>query len=159
MPRGKRLSDVEKGKIEAFYEDGVGLREIGCRINRSLRVIQNFLNDKENYGKKKSTGRKSKLSERDKRKIINTASNSMVSCAQITKQYQLNVSRHTVFRVLKECKNIQRQKLKKIPKLLPRHIDARMQFARNNMNTDWSKVQNRSYIRSRRLHCFVVPNN
>lgn len=159
IPRGKRLNDIEKGKILGFFESGVALREIARRMERSDTVVRNFLNDQENYGKNKHPGPKSKLKERDKRRIIKLASNSMLSCSQITRECQLNVSRQTVFRVIKNNKHIVRQKLKNIPKLLPRHKDARLAFARNNMNTDWSKVDyTRIFLNSAIQPLCCLPN-
>ena len=42
----------------------------------SRRVIHNFLKNVEDYGKEKSTGRPSSLSDRDKRVILRVAFNS-----------------------------------------------------------------------------------
>lgn len=91
--------------------------------------------------KTRKVDQKKKLSERDKRKIINLSSNTMTSCAQIARDIQSNVSRWTIFRVLKHSQNIVRQKLKNVPKLLPRHTAARLEFARNNMRTNWNQVE------------------
>lgn len=140
MPRGSYLSEVEKGKILAFLEENVSFREIGRRINRSEKVIRNFVKNKENYGQNKSGGPKNKLSARTKRRIINMASNSTKSTNTIVKELQLNVHRSTVSRVLKQSPHIEHQKLQKMPRLLSGHKASRLEFARNNMNTDWKKV-------------------
>lgn len=140
MPRGKELSDYEKGQISAFYSSGCGFREIGRKIGRSHKVVSNFLKDQENYGKNKRTGRKHKLSNRDKRRIINHASNSTMSCKALGALTETNVSVTTVWRVLKGSEHIVRSKLQTAPRLLQRHIAARMLFAENNMNTDWPLV-------------------
>lgn len=60
MPRGKYLSDVEKGKILAFSEEGLSLREIGRKLNRHHVTIGNFLRDPVNYGLHKTGGPKKK---------------------------------------------------------------------------------------------------
>lgn len=140
MPRGTYLNDLEKGKILGFYEKNVSFREIGRRLNRSEKVVRNFLKNQDNYGRNKKGGPKCKLSDRNKRMIIRLASNSINSLNDVVKKLNLNVSRSTVNRVLNNAPHIVRQKLKTMPRLLPRHKQARLNFARRNMATDWKKV-------------------
>ena len=97
--------------------------------------------DSTGYGSKKSGGRKEKLSSREKRRIVKVASNSMKSLNQIQSECQLNVSRSTVYWVLTDRPNIQKQNLISAPKILRRHIIARLNFAQENMQTDWEKVR------------------
>lgn len=142
MPRGKKLSDVEQGKILAFMEQGLGIRETARKIDRSHRVVQNFLNDKENYGQTKRTGRKRLLDKRTEARIVRKASNSSLSVNQIRAEVGTSVSKSTVWRTIRRQTFMDFQKLKPAPRLLPRHIEARLEFARNNMNRDWTKVRN-----------------
>lgn len=142
MPRGTYLSEQEKGKILAYRECDVGIREIARRLNRSHHVVLNFLKNPHGYGNNKKGGPKKKLSGRTQRRIIKAASNSLKSLNQIKTELSLDVSRSTVWRCLKDSPYIQRQKLKQAPRLLPRHKEARLQFARDNMRRDWSKVCN-----------------
>ena len=79
MPRGTYLTDVEKGKILAFLENELSFREIGRKLARSDRVVRNFPKNKSQYGKNKTGGPKRKLCERDRRRIVKAASNSMES--------------------------------------------------------------------------------
>ena len=51
MPRGKPLSEIEKGQIMAYHETGMTNRSIAARISRSHDLINNFLKNPENYGK------------------------------------------------------------------------------------------------------------
>lgn len=142
MPRGTYLSEQEKGKILAYRDSDVKIREIARRLNRSHHVVLNFLKNPDGYGKNKKGGPKKKLSKRCQRRIINAASNSLKSLNQIKAELMLDVSRSTVYRTLKDSPNIRRQKLKQAPRLLPRHKANRLQFARDNMRRDWSKVCN-----------------
>lgn len=71
MGRGKKLTDLEKGQILAHHSQGKSLRWIGREIHRSFKVVSNYLNNPDNYGLKKSTGRPRKLSERAERRITN----------------------------------------------------------------------------------------
>ena len=53
--------------IEAYEQEGVSIREIGRRLGRSDKVVQNYLKDPEKYATTKRKPKKSKLSPRDKR--------------------------------------------------------------------------------------------
>uniref|UniRef100_A0A0K8U827 Transposase IS30-like HTH domain-containing protein n=1 Tax=Bactrocera latifrons TaxID=174628 RepID=A0A0K8U827_BACLA len=52
MPRGKPLTLEERGKIEAYHEEGRSNRDIARRLNRSGCVIDNFIKMGYLYGKK-----------------------------------------------------------------------------------------------------------
>lgn len=140
MPRGTVLSDEEKGKIGAYEDEGLNYAQISRKVGRSRCVIASFLKNRQKYGKKYKTGRKPKLSDRDKRMIINKASNSFVSCAQLAGQCSKRVSKMTVWRVLNSSETIVRSVMKKVPTLRPHHKTARLQFASNNLDTDWNSV-------------------
>jgi IS30 family transposase len=148
MPRGKHLSEIEKGQILAYHSSNCSIREIGRRINRSHNVILNFLAEPDSYGKFKTGGPKKKLSDRDERRVVQAASNSLKSLKQIKSECQVDVSRSTLHRVLKRNTNIVRQKLLSAPRLLERHKAARLEFARANMHRDWHKVDFYSIIRN-----------
>lgn len=140
MARGKKLSDIEKGKILALHGEGKKNREIARKIQRSRCLVDNFLKNPNVYGTKKSTGPKEKLTARDKRQIIRKASNSEKSCNEIKREVQLNVSRWTIRRYLIKSKVIKRVKMKRAPFLTDRHKLLRLQFAQQNMNRNWHWV-------------------
>lgn len=140
MPRGAYLTEIEKGKILALFDEGISKREIGRRIDRSDCVVRNFLKDIENYGKNKTGGPKSKISDRSQRRIVNSASNSMKTAREIANECDQSGSRWSIHRVLKRSKVIKRQKLQPAPRLLDRHITGRLEFARINMARDWKNV-------------------
>jgi IS30 family transposase len=52
MGRGKRLSAEEVESIKSLQQEGYSNRYIAARINRSPRVVNNFVRNVENYGKK-----------------------------------------------------------------------------------------------------------
>lgn len=96
MGGGKILSVEEITKILAFREVNLGLREIARKLGRSLCVVQNFFKNPDNYNRTKKGRPTRKLTARDKRRIINTASNSTSSCSKIKSELSLNVSKSTV---------------------------------------------------------------
>jgi transposase len=140
MPRGSYLSELEKGNILAFQNEGLSLRETARRINRSHKVVSNYLRNPAQYGTNKKGGPKKKVSPRTARRITATANNSLKSCKRIGHECGANVSRWTIRRILNKNEHIVRQKLKKSPRLLPRHKTARLEFAHQNMNRNWENV-------------------
>lgn len=140
MGRGKSLSEYEKGQIVAYHNQGLSNRKIAGRVGRSLNVVNLFLNDPVNYGTRKSPGRPSKVSERDKRQIIRKASNSVVSCSTIKKDLELEVSAETVRRVIHKNPNIRRRRLRKGPAIRKENRKKRVEFGQRNTRKDWSMV-------------------
>lgn len=141
MPKGSVLNEKERGMILAFKQEGVSLREIGRRINRSDKVIRNFINDPQKYNTIKRKPRKTKISDREKRKIVNLASNSTKSLNQIKNELNLDVSRETIRKVLHNNPNIKRSKMIKAPNLTNQHKEFRLEFARTNMARQWDNVR------------------
>ena len=147
MPRGTYLSDVEKGKILAFLENGLSFREIGRKLGRSDKVVRNFAKNQSQYGKNKTGGPKRKLSERDRRRIVKAASNSMKSLSQISADCGVKVSNSTISKVRNESGTITRQSLITVPRLpQDRRKTARMEFAKKNLQTNWSQVNKYFYF-------------
>lgn len=143
MPRGKELTDVEKGKILALHDENISTRGIAKRIKRSQKVVVDYLKNPAGYGQKKyKRGRKSKLNNRQKNQIIQAASNSTKSTKEIKQELDLDVHRETVRRVIKNSDRIVRAKMLPAPALKPEHIEKRKSFARNNMSTNWRHVSN-----------------
>lgn len=141
MGRGKALSELEKGKIVAFFDQQLGMREISRKLGRSLCVVQNFLKDRENYGTKKSSGRPKVLSVRETRQVGRLASNSVRSANMIKKELRLSASKSTILRAIKEQPHIIRAKLKKAPLLNANHKVKRLEFAKKHMSTNWHQVK------------------
>lgn len=135
------MSDLEKGQIVAYFDQQLGMREIARKLGRSLCAIQNFLKDRENYGKNKSSGRPKVLSVRETRQVARLASNSMRSANIIKKELRLSASKSTILRAIKSQRHIIRAKLKKAPMLNAVHKVKRLEFAKNHMSTNWHQVK------------------
>jgi transposase len=70
MGRGKRLTAEEIGNIKCLREEGYSNREIARRIHRSAKVVNNFVQDIENYGKNYRGSIKSATTARERRTIL-----------------------------------------------------------------------------------------
>ena len=141
MPRGIKLSEFEKGQITAYHEANKSNRKIARLMGRSLDLVNRFVKNPEEYGIIKRTGPANKLSERDKRGIFRAASNSTATCSKIKKDLGLGVSPVTIRRVISKNPNLVWRKMKKASALKEIHRQGRLEWARQNMNTDWSKVR------------------
>ena len=85
MGHGQQLTECEKGNITAYRDENKSLRWIAKKIERSYTVVRNFCLEIENYGNKFEGGRASKLTARDRRVLINTASKGKSSSKQLKK--------------------------------------------------------------------------
>ena len=121
------------------------VKESQLNLSREMKktenVIRNFLRDPSGYGTAKVSGRPSKLSKRDKRRIIRKASNSTLSCADIGNNLNLDVSRCTIWRTLKQSSHLIWSKLISGPYLKEHHKAARLEFARKSMARNWKMVK------------------
>uniref|UniRef100_A0A914DAA9 Transposase n=1 Tax=Acrobeloides nanus TaxID=290746 RepID=A0A914DAA9_9BILA len=137
MPRGKVLTEREKGQIDAYRREKKSLHYIARALGRLRDVIRRYMKNPVKYGNIKRKGRKQKLSGRVQRQISRIASNSTKSCVEIKRELGLEVSKSTVRRVLVRNPNLKHQKMNAEPRLLPRHKVARVGFAEKNMARDW----------------------
>ena len=91
MGRGKKLNEAETKQILELKQQQLSIAKISKVTTRSRKVIHNFLRNIEDYGKK-STGRPSSLSDRDKRAILRVASNSQLTTKQIMQKSNVSAS-------------------------------------------------------------------
>ncbi|KHJ99009.1 hypothetical protein OESDEN_00999 [Oesophagostomum dentatum] len=68
------------------------------------------------------------------------ASNSSLSSDDIPSEVDLDALKPTVLRAVHRNGTLVKQKMKPAPCLTPLHQKARLEFARNNMNTNWNKI-------------------
>lgn len=142
MPLGKRLSDNEKGKIDAFLLCGLNTATIAAKIDRSWTVVDNYIKLKEKYGVKKSTGRPKKITERTNRAVTRFASNKSISLNEIIQKYDLNIHKSTLSRLFAQQEILKYEKLKQAPLLTKQHKNDRLEWAERHtiLQTDWTKI-------------------
>lgn len=103
MGKKADLTSDEKAHIHALHDQGLSLRQIASIVPRSLKAIQNCVKQYVLGTQKVRTGRKSLLTDRDRRAIIREASNKATSSAQVKAALNLSVSARTVRRVIKNA--------------------------------------------------------
>jgi transposase len=86
MGRIKRLTAEEIGSIKCLREEGYSNREIARRIHRSVKVVNNFVQNIENYGKSYRGGIQTATPERERRTILREASNSTMTQEKLKTQ-------------------------------------------------------------------------
>lgn len=116
-------------------------------VEVSRSGVQQVLRRKQASGsvaRKKGSGRPRKMNSRDTRALEQHAlRNRKSSIAQISKDFVPAsgnlVSRHTISRRLKDV-GIRSRRCRKVPALKPRHKAARLVWAKDHRNTDWTKI-------------------
>ena len=129
MGRSKTLSENENGRIEAFRKANYSRSRIAKELNRSINVISNYLNAPEDYGIKKSPGRKKKLSAKQER-LLRRASFGTFSANQLRTELNLTVSKNIVINYLNASKILKYEKRLKVPALQEHHKIASVQWAK-----------------------------
>lgn len=142
MPRGRRLTEREKGKIDILRSQKCSNRQIAKKIRRSETVIRNYARLNDNYGVKPIGGQKSKIVGVLKKRIIHLASSESMSASQIKQELALPQSIRTIQRVLSKCPSLIYKKFKSRPHLTAAHKSARTAFAQSSIKDrlDWSKI-------------------
>ena len=99
---------------DAFLKNGHSQREIAKKINRLRCALNNYIKNK-NKTPQKIPGWPEKLRPRNKRAIIRDVRKSGKSISQIQPSGDINVSRWTIWRTLKNCPNVKYSKGQKAP--------------------------------------------
>ena len=142
MGRGKFLSEGEKETILLFRYQGQSGRSIAKGLKRSVCVVGNFLRNPAKYGTKKSTGRPSKLSGADKRRILRLASTGKKSARDIKNETEVSVGLGHIQKIISSSPNLVQKKRKHAPVLTSQHKVAREKFAVDAVQLDstWDKI-------------------
>lgn len=129
MPRGKNLSEFEKGQIQALKEHGMTNTAIAERLKRSRCVIANYLRNPETYGTTKRSGRPPKVTERELRLICRTAKSGITSARKLRDEHSIPLSVRRVREILHDHPEMVFTKRKPTPHLKKEHKQARLEWA------------------------------
>lgn len=140
MPKLGKLTETEKGMIEAYREAGKSNRWIANKIGRNESTIRYYFTTKNNV--KKQPGPKPKLSLATKRLILRNASNQATSVAKIKSDLDLNASAESIRLVLKNSGNLLYKKMLVKPPLKPQHKFNRVCWAKEKMSwvDEWKNI-------------------
>ena len=143
MPRGTHLTIEQKTIITTLNSTHHSNRAIAKAINRSPKVVSSYLRDPANYGKKNRTGRPSKMTQRDKRRICAEVKRTGMGAKRIQKTLSISVSPRTIRRFLANESGFQYTKMKQSPILSHEHKQKRVEWALEHVTwgpTQWRKV-------------------
>ena len=156
MGRGNSLTDHKKGMIDAFEKDGHSQREIAKKINRSRFAVNNYIKNK-NKTPRKILGRPGKLSPRNKPAIIRDVRKSRKSVYQIHLPGEINVSRGTIWRTLKNYPHVEYSKGQKVHSWKEHHIKTRFSWAKKYVSfgekMEWCCIYRREKMEFRWSQC------
>ena len=133
MPLARQLSDFERGQISALHAAGRSHRQIAEQIGRSKCAVTYYLANQENHGKIKRSGRPPKVTARNRRAILRTASSTGLSSRKIKDALNLPYHRSTIKRVINASPNLKYVKRLGKPPLKQIHKEARRKWAREHM--------------------------
>lgn len=136
MPKGKPLSDFEKGAILSHHEHGLTGRQIAFMMNRSKTLINTFIKDPDAYGTKKRTGRKKLLKKRTINCVYQKLKNTQNTLTNTIKELDLNCSVPTLSRALKEDGRLVNKIVEKTMSLNDDQKKARVEWAENQLLSD-----------------------
>ena len=120
----------------------MSIHQIAEKLNRSRKVISNFLRDPSSYIYKKKRGVRRKISEKAQRRLLRAASNQITSASKLQRSMQLNISVRRVQQVLQAAPYLRYRKMRAVPWMTERHFTDRVDWVQNHIswNSDWANV-------------------
>lgn len=143
MPRGRALTEKEKGEIEALHKCGLSERAIAKALERSRPLVHAFLANPDAYNTTKRPGRPPKLTLTAKRRLFREASKGRLSSPKLKTQLELPISARRIRELLQKSPEFKYEKRMATPVLTKKHKENRLKWAREKVTWDaakWSKV-------------------
>ncbi|CAM9970876.1 unnamed protein product, partial [Choristocarpus tenellus] len=142
MPRGSKLTEMEKGIILALHKVGESHRKIAELIGRSKTVVTQFLKDPSSYGSAPKSGRRSKLTSSARRQVVRHAKHSKLSARELRNALNLDCTIRTVQRCLYDDETIVYSMRMRTSDLTPRRKEEWVRFAMEYVSRGpgWSDV-------------------
>ena len=113
MPRGKKLPDDEKNKIDVLKEKNMSIRKISLELKRSRIVVQNYIKLGDKYRSRDNHGEKKMTDELTKRRIIRVVNCGVGSIKKIKDSLQLSESQTAIRNIIKNTGTFRYAKIKK----------------------------------------------
>ena len=142
MGRGVELTPIEIGKIAALREIGMSERNIAAQVGRSKTSIHHLIKRGSLTPSKPRSGRPTKITQRDRRRICRLAATGQYSLGEISREIPCRPCTSVVYDVIQSQDWLKYVKLNHKPPLTEAHKAARLTLARNCLHPDhkWSKV-------------------
>ena len=143
----KPISEETRNCIISLLDSGLSSRQIGAQLGVSHTTVHRVRADARSDAQKPPAGRPAKLTGVDKRRLVRMITTGKTDTAvQAVKELKdtvgMDISVNTVRRALKEV-GLKASAKKKKPRLLPRHIRERMDFALRHQHwtvEDWKRI-------------------
>lgn len=136
------MDETERRLILELKDVGLSNRKIAKRISRGETVVRNFLKKGEKYGIRKKNKGNSKISNRERNRIIQIGETEKFNASEIKQELNLPISKRRVAQILRGSGHLVYKKKAKKPNLTPKHIQARLDFAKQHMDwkAEWDEV-------------------
>jgi transposase len=143
----KRISEQTRNNILSLIDSGLSSRQIGAQLGVNHATVCRVRASVRSGTQGRRAGRPRKLSVVDKRQLVRTITSGKADTAvqlaqELKNTTEMDVSAETVRRALKEA-GLKAIVKKKKPRLLPRHIRQRLDFALRHQHwtvEDWKRV-------------------
>jgi transposase len=142
MPRGTEATEEEIGQVKLLLSEQKSHRQIAKSIKRSKTFVTHLVSRNFKKAQKARSGRRSKLSDRDDRTLIRSASNRALSSGKLRDELNLDVHRSTVYRHLHHSDHLVLRKLNSKPRITDEQKAKRLQWAQAHMT--WSEQWKRT---------------
>uniref|UniRef100_A0A1I7XJ30 Uncharacterized protein n=1 Tax=Heterorhabditis bacteriophora TaxID=37862 RepID=A0A1I7XJ30_HETBA len=100
MEMSSKMIQHKRDQIKVPSTTAYTVKRSADVVKRSRKPIMNFLCHQEEYGTKKSSGRPSKLNDREKREILRTATNNTINIVGIRRTGGIDASKSMMLRML-----------------------------------------------------------
>ncbi len=126
MPRGIQLTSDQEAQVAILRQTGHSIRQIADTIGKSPNCIFNCIKRQELGVKITRSGRRSVVTDHDRRRIIREASNKQITSSKIKHNLGLQFSAKTIRKVIKQSGIIVYKKRQRKPVLSRDHRQRRV---------------------------------
>lgn len=143
MGRAKELTSEERSAILALHRTGMSLRAIAKKENRSYGAVQHVVKSGSVEKPPTKRGRQRKIDDRSRRQVVRTILTRGGGAKTARDALQLPVCVRTIQRSVVDIPWLKYRKIRSSPRLLPRHVKARLQWAQEHDGLDafwWANV-------------------